>query len=161
MYAAYKNSVAALRPGQLFKDVHLIVCESIVRGLMEIGLMKGDASDVVQAGAHTVVFQCGLDQMMALDIHDMENPGEEYVGYTEDLKQSTEFGFKSLRLGKALEAGMVLTVEPEIYFIPVLIDLRKRQNKFLVFIDYDTVATYHNFWGIRIEDDFFYHRGRL
>lgn len=154
VYAAYKNSVAALRPGQLFKDVHLIACESIVQGLIKIGLMKGDAKQAVKAGAHTVFFQCGLGHMMGLDIHDMENLGEKYVGYTDELKQSAEFGFKSLRLGKALEAGMVLTVEPGIYMIPELIALRKSQNKFLDFINYDIVAAYHDFGGIRIEDDF-------
>ena len=154
VYAAYKNSVAALGPGQLFKDVHLIACKSIVQGLIKIGLMKGDAAQAVKAGAHTIFFQCGLGHMMGLDIHDMENLGEEYVGYTEDLKQSTEFGFKSLRLGKALKAGMVLTVEPGIYMIPELIALRKSQNKFLDFINYDTVEAYHDFGGIRIEDDF-------
>src|SRR6056297_33185 len=154
VYEAYKNSVAALRPGQLFKDVHLIACESIVQGLIKIGLMKGVASQAVKAGAHTVFFQCGLGHMMGLDIHDMENLGEEYVGYTEDLKQSTEFGFKSLRLGKALEVGMVLTVEPGIYMIPELVALRKSQNKFLDFINYDFVAEYSDFGGIRIEDDF-------
>lgn len=154
VHTAYTNAVAELRPGKLFKDIHLVACESIARGLTKMGLMKGDPVAAVKAGAHTVFFQCGLGHMMGLDVHDMENLGEEYVGYTEDSKQSTEFGFKSLRLGKALEPGMVLTVEPGIYFIPELIELRKSQNMFHEFINYDKVETYKDFGGIRIEDDF-------
>lgn len=154
VYTAYKNAVAALRPGQLFKNIHLVACESIARGLTEIGLMKGDPVAAVKAGAHTVFFQCGLGHMMGMDVHDMENLGEAYVGYTDDLKQSTEFGFKSLRLGKAIEPGMVLTVEPGIYMIPELIDMRKSENMFLEFIDYDKLEAYKDFGGIRIEDDF-------
>lgn len=154
VHTAYKDAVSGLIPGQLFKNIHLVACESIVKGLIEIGLMKGDPKAAVQAGAHTVFFQCGLGHMMGLDVHDMENLGEEYVGYTEDLKQSTDFGFKSLRLGKALEPGMVLTVEPGIYMIPELIELRKSQNMFYEFINYDKVESYKDFGGIRIEDDF-------
>ncbi len=154
VHEAYKSAVFELKPGKLFKDIHLIACESIVKGLIQIGLMKGDPTAAVQAGAHTVFFQCGLGHMMGLDVHDMENLGEEYVGYTEDLKQNKEFGFKSLRLGRALESGMVLTVEPGIYMIPELIELRKSQNKFREFINYGKVETYKEFGGIRIEDDF-------
>ncbi len=154
VHLAYKKAVSELRSGQLFINIHLAACESIVTGLIEIGLMKGDPKAAVQAGAHTVFFQCGLGHMMGLDVHDMENLGEEFVGYTDDLKQSKEFGFKSLRLGKALEPRMVLTVEPGIYMIPELIELRKRQNMFYEFINYDKVEAYKNFGGIRIEDDF-------
>ena len=65
---------------------------------------------------------CGLGHMMGLDVHDMENLGEVYVGYNGQPK-STEFGRKSLRLGRKLEPGFVLTIEPGVYFIPELMDL--------------------------------------
>lgn len=154
VYSAYLEAVVELKPGQLFKNVHLASCKKIVEGLVDIGLMKGDPESAVDRGAHTLFFQCGLGHMMGLDVHDMENLGEEYVGYTDKLKQSTEFGLKSLRLGKALEPGMVLTVEPGIYIIPELIELRKSQKVFDEFINYKNLETYKNFGGIRIEDDF-------
>src|SRR5690349_4641635 len=84
----------------------------------------------------------------------MGDLGEQYVGYTDTLKKSTEFGWKSLRLGKELKEGFVLTVEPGIYFIPELIDRWKAENRLKEFINYDLLESYRDFSGIRIEDNF-------
>jgi Xaa-Pro aminopeptidase len=151
---AYEDAVQALKPGILFKDVHLLACETLVEGLKQIGLMKGSAQDAVHAGAHALFFPCGLGHMLGLDIHDMENLGEQYVGYTEELTKSKQFGLKSLRLGRALEPGFTLTVEPGIYFIPELIAQWKAERKYTEYICYDKLDAYTSFGGIRIEDDF-------
>lgn len=83
----------------------------------------------------------------------MENLGEVYVGYNGQPK-STQFGRKSLRLGRELEPGFVLTIEPGVYFIPELMDLWKSQNKFTEFINYDKLFQYRDFGGIRNEEDY-------
>ncbi|NEW77903.1 MAG: aminopeptidase P family protein [Gelidibacter sp.] len=151
---AEEAAIATLKPGTLFRDSHLVVCKKILMGLKSLGLVKGDLDEATAAGVHTLFFQCGLGHMMGMDLHDMENIGEEYVGYTNTLKKSTEFGLKSLRLGKELEEEFVLTVEPGIYFIPELIDQWQAEKKYSEFINYDKVQTYRNFGGIRIEEDF-------
>jgi len=143
-----------MKPGVLFKDVYTLSAEYLVDGLKQLGIMKGDVQEAVQAGAHTLFFPCGLGHMMGLDVHDMEDLGEQYVGYTDELKKSTEFGLKSLRLGKALEPGFVLTVEPGIYFIPELIDLWQAEKKHHNFINYDKLDVYRNFGGARVEENF-------
>jgi Xaa-Pro aminopeptidase len=152
--SAHEAAVQALTPGKLFKEIHLLACEKLTEGLQQMGLMKGNAREAVEAGAHTLFFQCGLGHKMGLDVHDMENLGEEYVGYTEDLKKSGEFGLRSLRLGRALEAGFVLTIEPGLYFIPELIDLWTAEKKHAQFINYQKVQSFKNFGGIRIEDNY-------
>lgn len=152
--AAQQAAVEAMAPGVLFKDVHLTACRKLVEGLQSVGLMKGDPDDAVAAGAHTLFFQCGLGHMLGLDVHDMENLGEEFVGYGPDRSQSTKFGLKSLRLGRALEAGFVVTVEPGVYIIPELIDLRRSQSKYTDFVRYDNLEDFREFSGIRIEDDY-------
>jgi len=86
-------------------------------------------------------------------VHDMENLGEEWVGYDGEPK-STQFGLKSLRLGKALKPGFVLTIEPGIYFIPELIDFWKSENKHLQFLNYNEIDKFRNFGGLRNEEDF-------
>ncbi len=149
---AYKAAVAALKPGIRFKEIHLLACKTLAEGLKELGLMKGNLDDAVNQGAHALFFQCGLGHMMGMDVHDMEDLGEEYVGYTEDFQKSTQFGLKSLRLGKELEKGFVITIEPGIYFIPQLIDQWQAQKLYTDFIDYEKLAQYRDFGGIRVED---------
>lgn len=150
---AHNSALEALKPGVLFRDIHLLASTKLAEGLKEMGLMKGDVGEAVASGAHTLFFQCGLGHFMGLDVHDMENLGENFVGYTDDLKKSTEFGLKSLRLGKALETGNVLTVEPGLYFNPFLIDSWEKQFKHADFINYREVQKFKDFGGIRIEED--------
>lgn len=151
---ALELAVTLLRPGITFKEVHRQACVKLMEGLKTLNLVKGDPQEAVTAGAHTLFFQCGLGHMMGLDVHDMEDLGEEYVGYTSDLLKGKEFGWKSLRLGKELKAGFVLTVEPGIYIIPELIDRWQATQMHAAFINYDLLAGYRNFGGIRIEDNF-------
>ena len=152
---AQVSAVNALKPGVLFKDIHLLAAEKLADGLKQLGLLNGDMKEAVALGVHTLFFQCGLGHMMGLDVHDMENLGEEYVGYTDTLKKSKEFGLKSLRLGRALEEGFVVTIEPGIYVVPELIDQWQSQNKHKDFINYDKVNAFRSFGGIRIEEDYF------
>jgi Xaa-Pro aminopeptidase len=150
---SHEAAIDLLKPGVLFRDVHLHACEKLAEGLKLLGLMKGDVKEAVSQGAHAMFFQCGLGHMLGLDTHDMEDLGEEYVGYTETLQKSTQFGLKSLRLGRKIENGFVLTVEPGIYIIPELIDLWKSEKRFTDFINYEKLETYKDFGGIRIEED--------
>ena len=115
--------------------------------------MKGNTEDAVREGAHALFYPHGLGHMMGLDVHDMENLGEIWVGYNGQPK-STQFGRKSQRLAIPLEPGFVHTVEPGIYFIPELIDMWKAEKKFTDFINYDVVETYKDFGGIRNEEDY-------
>jgi len=150
---AQEKAIEGVKPGIEFRDIHLLACRELASGLKDLGLMKGDIEQAVQAGAHTLFFQCGLGHMLGLDVHDMEGLGEEYVGYTDTIKRNPEFGFKSLRLAKALEPGFVITVEPGIYFIPELIDRWKAEKKNSQYINYELLESYRDFGGIRIEDD--------
>jgi Xaa-Pro aminopeptidase len=150
---AQKQAIEAIKPGVEFRNVHRLSCKALSCGLKELGLMKGDMDEAVDNGAHTLFFQCGLGHMMGLDVHDMEGLGEDYVGYTEKIRRNPAFGFKSLRLGRELETGFVITVEPGIYFIPELINRWKAKNKNSDYINYDMVAKFEDFGGVRIEDD--------
>ena len=150
---AQEKCIQAVKPGVEFRDVHLLAGEMLSSGLKEIGLMKGDPAQAARAGAHSLFFQCGLGHMMGLDVHDMEDLGEKYVGYTDTIKRNPEFGVCSLRMGKTLEVGHVMTVEPGLYFIPELINRWKAENKLAQFINYDKVEDYRDFGGIRLEDD--------
>ena len=151
--AMHLESVKALRPGIPYMDVYDLSARVMVEGLKDLGLMKGNADDAVREGAHALFYPHGLGHMMGLDVHDMENLGEQWVGYAGRPK-STQFGRKSQRLAIPLEPGFVHTVEPGIYFIPELIDLWRGQGKFTDFINYDKVEEYRHFGGIRNEENY-------
>jgi Xaa-Pro aminopeptidase len=146
-------AVEAMKPGKPYKEIHLQVAKIIASGLKNVGLMKGDMDAAIKEGAHALFYPHGLGHMMGLDVHDMEDLGEDYVGYDETVKRSDQFGLAYLRMAKALQPGYVITVEPGIYFIPALVDKWKAENKFTDFINYAKVEEYKSFGGIRIEDD--------
>ena len=150
---SHEAAVAALKPGIRFEQVYELSAITICEGLKSLGLMKGDCAEAVAQGAHAMFFPCGLGHMMGLDVHDMENLGEVWVGYDGQPK-SAQFGRKSLRLARKLEPGFVLTIEPGIYFIPELIDLWKSEHKFADFLNYDRLEQYRHFGGIRNEEDY-------
>jgi len=150
---SHNSSIEMLKPGIPFKDIHYQACRIIVEGMKDLKLMKGDTEEALQLGAHAMFFPCGLGHQMGLDIHDMENLGEEYVGY-DGKPKSKQFGLKSLRLAKPLKPGLVLTIEPGIYFIPSLIDMWRDEKRFTDFINYDNLEAYKDFGGIRNEENF-------
>jgi len=142
------------KPGVKYMDVHFAVCRRMTERLKELGLMKGDTDEAVAAGAHAMFLPHGLGHMMGMDVHDMENLGQIYVGFDEETRPNLEqFGTNCLRMGRKLEEGFVLTDEPGIYFIPALIDDWKASGHCKEFLNFDKLETYKDFGGIRIEDD--------
>ncbi len=150
---ANMKAIEAIRPGVEYREIHFLAAKILTTGLKNLGLIKGDVDAAVAAGAHTLFQPHGLGHMMGIDVHDMEGLGENYVGYDEKTKRATEFGTAYLRLGRELQPGFVLTVEPGCYFIPELIDKWQKEGTCAEFIDFDKVNEYRNFGGIRIEDD--------
>ena len=147
------KAIEAIKPGVKYLYIHMLAANIITDGLKQLGLMKGDTAKAVKAGAHALFFPHGLGHMLGLDVHDMEDLGENYIGYTDKLKRSKQFGTAYLRFAKELQPGHVLTVEPGIYFIPQLIKQWQSSKKFTEFINYDKLSDYFDFGGVRIEDN--------
>jgi Xaa-Pro aminopeptidase len=150
---AYDAAVAALAPGVPNRQVHFAACRAIFEGMKGLGVMRGDTEEALSSGAHAMVMPHGIGHMMGLDVHDMENLGEAYVGYAGETR-STQFGLKSLRLARPLEPGFVLTIEPGIYFIPQLMDLWRAEGRHASFINYDELDKWRDVGGVRNEEDY-------
>jgi len=148
-----KAATLSIKSGIKYLDIHLAAATNIASGMKDLGFLKGDVSSIVEQGVHALFFPHGLGHALGLDVHDMENLGERFTGYTPGIERSSQFGLKSLRLAKALKTGMVLTVEPGIYFIPELIAIWKEENKFTDYINYTKIEAVLPFGGIRIEDN--------
>jgi len=134
-------------------SLHLGAAKNIASGLKDLGILTGNVDDIVKEGAHALFFPHGLGHMLGLDVHDMENLGENYVGYADELKRSDQFGLAYLRMGRALKPGFVFTIEPGCYFIPSLIGLWKKEGKHKGFINYSKAEEFIGLGGVRIEDD--------
>ena len=147
------HSLASVRAGHPFRDSHLVAARTLTARLQQIGLMRGDLDESVAAGAHALFFPHGLGHMMGLDVHDMENLGEDIVGYDGEVARSEQFGLSALRFGRAPAPGYVLTVEPGCYFIGPLIDEWKAEKRHEAFINYDEVDSWRDFGGVRIEEN--------
>jgi len=151
--AGQEAAIKAIKPGVNFKDIHLQTARIMAEGLKDLGLMKGDMAEAVGAGAHALFFPHGLGHNIGLDVHDMEDYGENHVGYGEKVERSKQFGLAYLRMARELKPGYALTVEPGLYFIPALAALWKKEKKHRDFIVYDAVEKFLDFGGARIEDD--------
>lgn len=147
------ETIGACRPGTLFLDVHRLASVRLAEGLTELGLMTGDPEDAVEAGAHALFFPHGLGHPIGQDVHDLEALGEDRVGYDDEVQRSEQFGTKSLRFGRRLAPGHVMTVEPGCYLIGGLIDAWKAESRHAEFLDYDEVERWRGLGGVRIEDD--------
>lgn len=151
--AANDLAIAVSRPGITYTEVHQQVSRLMAQGLVNLGILKGDPDEIVAAGAHSLFMPHGLGHNMGMDVHDMEDLGENYVGYDDKYHRSSQFGLKSLRMGKMLEPGHVVTDEPGIYFIPALIEKWKKEGINTGFVNFPLLESYYDFGGIRIEDD--------
>lgn len=151
--ACHGKALEMARPGITYKSVHLEVCKVLAQGLKDLGLIKGSVDDAVAAGAHALFLPHGLGHMMGIDVHDMEDLGQIYVGYDDEIRPSDQFGLASLRMGRRLQEGFVITDEPGCYFIPALIDKWRAEKTCADFLDFDAIDKYKDFGGIRLEDD--------
>lgn len=151
--AANNRARELTKPGSTYLSVHLEAMKVIASGLKQLGLMKGDVNEAVAAGAHALFMPHGLGHMMGLDVHDMEDLGQIYVGYDDETRPVDQFGTAYLRMGRRLQKGFVITNEPGIYFIPALIEKWKSEKINADFINFDKLDSYLNFGGIRLEDD--------
>lgn len=151
--ACHDRALELAKPGVTYMSVHLDVCKVLAQGLKDLGLMKGNVDEAVAAGAHALFLPHGLGHMMGLDVHDMENLGQVYVGYDDKVRPSSQFGLSALRMGRELQEGFVITDEPGCYFIPALIDKWREEKMFTDFLCYDAIEKFKDFGGVRIEDD--------
>ncbi|MCR4816112.1 MAG: aminopeptidase P family protein [Bacteroidales bacterium] len=151
--AANMEAIRVTRPGITYQDVHTAASRILAQGYKDLGILKGNLDDIVANGAHSLLMPHGLGHMMGLDVHDMENYGQIYVGYDDETRPSNQFGLGSLRCGRRLQPGFVITDEPGCYFIPALIDKWHAEGTNKDFINFNELEKWKDFGGIRIEDD--------
>ena len=150
---ANEKAFALTRPGISYRDVHLAAVRVILEGLKGIGLVKGNLDDMVAEGIAGMFMPHGLGHNIGLDVHDMEDLGENLVGYDPGQTRSPQLGLGNLRMARVLRPGHFISDEPGIYFIPALIEKWKKEGLDKGFVDFGRLEGYYGFGGIRLEDD--------
>ena len=151
--SANEHAYSLTKPGTTYWDVHYATARHLLEGLKELDLVRGDVDEMLPLGISGLFMPHGLGHNMGMDVHDMEDLGENYVGYAEDQKRHPLLGLGNLRMARRLEPGHVVTDEPGIYFIPALIEQWKCEGTDKGFVNYEKLAGYYDFGGIRLEDD--------
>ena len=141
------------KPGITYREVHIETSRKMLEGLKDLGLVRGSVDDMVAEGIAGLFMPHGLGHNMGLDVHDMEDLGEDRVGYDPDQKRASQLGLGSLRMARRLVPGHVVTDEPGIYFIPALMAKWKADGTGKDFVNFAKAETYSDFGGIRLEDD--------
>ena len=153
VYECNELAFSLTAPGTAYRDVHLAATRHMLDNLQQLGLVHGDLDEMNADGIAGLFMPHGLGHNMGLDVHDMEDLGENLVGYDPDQSRSPLLGLGSLRMARRLQPGNVVTDEPGIYFIPALIEQWKREGTDKGRVDYGKLAEYYDFGGIRLEDD--------
>lgn len=149
--AAHDTCIAKVAPGVEYRDIHLVAAMVIAQGLVDLGILRGQAADLVALDAHALFFPHGVGHLLGLDVHDMEDLGDlaGYAGRT----RSDRFGLKFLRLDRPLKPGMLVTIEPGFYQVPALLQDPQRRSQYQDYVNWDRLAQFSDVQGIRIEDD--------
>ena len=150
--AARDFCIEKVKPGVEYEQIHLIACEIIAAGLVDLGILKGNPTDLVEQDAHALFFPHGVGHLMGLDVHDMEDFGD-LSGYAEGRKRSDRFGLSFLRLNRQLEQNMVITIEPGFYQVPAILESRQTRDRYADSINWERLEQFSDVRGIRIEDD--------
>ncbi len=153
---AQRAAIATVRPGRRYLDVHVAASRAIVKGLVDLGILRGEVDALVEDGAQALFFPHGIGHLLGLDVHDMEDLGDR-AGYAAGRARSRQFGLSYLRLDRDLIPGMLVTIEPGFYQVQSLLRDPSRVGLSDKALDRGVLAKFSDVRGIRIEDDVLVH----
>lgn len=139
---------SAIRPGIDYRDMHRMALRVLMEQLKQTtNIFSCDVKDLIEK--NVAIFFCphGLGHNLGLDVHDVGGcmPGE--------AKDKIDLTIKGLRLARQLKRGMVITVEPGIYFIDYLLEELRSDPARGPLINWPEIERFRSVGGIRIEDN--------
>jgi Xaa-Pro aminopeptidase len=145
VHAAEQAAIDRCAAGVEWRDVHFVAARVIAEGLAAFGVLRGDAESLIESGAVWLFFPHGVGHLVGLGVRD--------AGGRLPERQSDPPPFPHLRIDLPLEPGMVVTVEPGIYFVRALLEDDEQRARHRDAVDWDRVDRLLDFGGIRIEDN--------
>ena len=140
--------VDKVRAGIDYRDLHVGAHKMLAEVLVDAELASGDPDTLLATGVTSAFFPHGLGHLLGIQVHDVGGHQENEAGNIIDPPSGHPF----LRLTRVLEEDMVLTIEPGLYVIDMLLD-ELRGSEAEQHVNWETVDWLRPFGGVRIEDD--------
>jgi Xaa-Pro aminopeptidase len=150
--SAQTRAIAAVVPGARYLDVHVLACQALAVGLVDLGILRGDPIELAADGVVALLFPHGIGHLLGLDVHDMEDLGDR-AGYAPGRERAKAFGLRALRLDRDLSPGMAVTIEPGFYINPAILNDATLTRAAGDRLDRARLEQFGDVRGIRIEDD--------
>lgn len=139
---------AAVRPGIDWRDLHLSAHRLVAELLRDSGLIRLEPATAVEMGLSSIFLPHGLGHLLGLQVHDVAG----FKPSPEEAPIPPPAGHEALRLTRVLEPGFVVTMEPGLYFIDMLLE-HARSGPLARHVDWQRVEALRPYGGIRIEDN--------
>jgi len=143
---ALNEVIESVKPGVKMEDLHMMAAGIITRGLKDMKLLKGSVEELMENDIFALFFPHGLGHFLGLDTHDVG-------GYPKGVERIDRPGIRFLRARRELQPGMVITVEPGLYFIPALLKPALEDKEKSKFLNSTKLESFFDFGGVRIEDN--------
>ncbi|KAG1846128.1 Creatinase/aminopeptidase [Suillus tomentosus] len=145
-----QKSMKSLRPGVHWDTIQLLCHQILVEGFLNIGLFKGPKDEILRSGISSAFFPHGVGHSLGMDVHDVPSASKPTNNTTIPQDKAGHPSFYTyLRLRLPLAEGMVVTVEPGIYFHEHLLKAVEESE----YVNHDLLKEYRGMGGVRIEDD--------
>ena len=138
--------IEAVKPGALMEDLHMLAARIMMEGLIKLDILKGNIDEIMENNVFALFFPHGLGHFLGLDTHDVG-------GYPKGVDRIDRPGIKFLRARRELQAGMVITIEPGIYFVPAVLEPAMENEEQSKYLNVEKVKSLLGFGGVRIEDN--------
>ncbi|MEP7124580.1 MAG: aminopeptidase P family protein [Byssovorax sp.] len=149
---AQEAAIARVTKGTRYREVHETAGRTLVAGLRDLGIFKGEVDGLYERGAAAIFFPHGVGHLLGLDVHDLEDLGDR-AAYAPGRVRSERFGDRYLRLDLDLAPGMAVTIEPGFYQVPAILADASLTGAVGSDLDREVLARFADVRGIRIEDD--------
>ncbi|MBL0339849.1 MAG: M24 family metallopeptidase [Bacteroidetes bacterium] len=144
VYSVQMECIELTKSGNFWRDVHSKAATLFTEGLLSMGILKGNLSDLIEKQVISVFFPHGLGHLVGIRVRD--------TGHEENINPKTYFGAR-LRVDIQLEEGHLITVEPGVYFIKALLEAADTRDRFNAFINWNELSKWMHIGGVRIEDN--------
>jgi Xaa-Pro aminopeptidase len=144
--ATEETAIASCTVGAEWKEIHLQAALQITEGLIQLGLFRGSAESLLEQSAHQLFFPHGLGHLVGLGVRDAS-------GTLPGRQRDERPMLSNLRMDLPLQENYVTTVEPGVYFIPVILNDPANREKYRDCVNWELAERHYNLGGVRIEDN--------